>query len=81
VATRIRLTRLGGHKRPYYRIVVIDAKKPRDGQAIEAIGSYDPLAVGPKVKLDAERLKGWLAKGAQPSDTVRQIIKKMPVTA
>ncbi len=78
MATKIRLTRLGGHKRPYYRIVVTDSRTARDGQTIETLGSYDPMAAGVKVKVDAAKMRAWLAKGAKPSVTVRQIIKKMP---
>jgi small subunit ribosomal protein S16 len=82
VATKIRLTRLGGHKRPYYRIVVISDRTARDGQAIETLGYYDPLVTGAdRVKINAERLKDWLGKGAKPSETVRQIIKKLPAGA
>lgn len=79
MATKIRLTRLGGHKKPYYRIVVIDSRNARDGRSIDMLGSYDPLAGKDQVKIDVERLKMWLGKGAQPSLTVKQLIKKMPV--
>ncbi len=81
MATTIRLTRVGGHKRPYYRIVVTDSRNPRDGRSIESLGHYDPLAAEGKVKLDAERLKKWLDKGAKPSLTVRQIYRKATAKA
>ncbi len=81
MATTIRLTRLGGHKRPYYRIVVTDSRNPRDGRFIESLGYYDPLIGADRVKVNAERLKAWLAEGAKPSETVRQIIKKLPAVA
>jgi small subunit ribosomal protein S16 len=81
LATTIRLTRLGGHKRPYYRIVVTDSRNPRDGRSIETLGYYDPLAADGKVKLDAERLKTWLDKGARLSLTVKQIYRKMTAGA
>ncbi len=76
MSTKIRLTRLGGHKRPYYRIVVTNARSPRDGRAIESIGYYDPLASEKQISLDAERMKVWLDKGAEPSVTVKQILRK-----
>lgn len=77
MATRIRLKRLGGHRRPFYRIVVTDSRNPRDGRSIERLGFYDPLAAEEQIKLDTERLNAWLSKGAKPSDTVKQIIKKV----
>lgn len=77
MATKIRLKRLGGHRRPFYRIVVTDSRKPRDGRSIERLGFYDPLAQEDQVRIDAERLNVWLNKGAKPSDTVKQIIKRL----
>lgn len=77
MATAIRLTRLGGHKRPFYRIVVIDSSKPRDGRYIEQLGYYDPLTAGEQVKLDVERAREWISKGARPSNTVEKILKKL----
>ncbi len=76
MSTKIRLTRLGGHKRPYYRIVVTNARSPRDGRAIESLGYYDPLAPEKQIALDVERMKVWLDKGAEPSVTVKQILRK-----
>ncbi|MCH5350479.1 MAG: 30S ribosomal protein S16 [Clostridiales bacterium] len=70
---KIRLTRLGDHKNPVYRIIVADSRSPRDGRFIEVIGTYDPhLEDG--VKIDVDKAKDWIAKGAQPTDTVRSIL-------
>ena len=74
---KIRLRRMGAKKAPYYRIVVADSRSPRDGRCIEEIGTYDPSAEGEKVKVDMERVKYWIANGAQPTDTVRGLIKKL----
>jgi small subunit ribosomal protein S16 len=76
MSTKIRLTRLGGHKRPYYRIVVTNARNPRDGRAIENLGYYDPLAPEKQISLDIERMKVWLDQGAVPSETVKQLLVK-----
>ena len=73
---KIRLRRMGAKKAPYYRIVVADSRSPRDGRFIEEIGIYDPMADGEKIKVDMERAKYWIANGAQPTDTVRALIKK-----
>jgi len=73
------LTRLGGHKRPFYRIVVIDSRKPRDGRYIEQLGFYDPLAAGEQVQMDVERAREWMSKGAKPSNTVEKILNKLSV--
>ena len=73
---RIRLTRGGSKKKPYYRIIVIDSKAKRDGRSLEIIGSYDPLKKDNQIKLDKERVQYWYSKGAQPSDTVRSLIRK-----
>jgi small subunit ribosomal protein S16 len=74
VATRIRLARGGKRHRPYYRIVVADSRRARDGKFIERIGSYDPLLSDNKVTLDAERAKHWLNVGAKPSHTVSKLL-------
>ena len=74
---KIRLRRMGAKKAPYYRIVVADSRFPRDGRCIEELGSYDPMADGEKVKVDMERVKYWISNGAQPTDTVRGLIKKL----
>ena len=73
---KIRLRRMGAKKNPYYRIVVADSRSPRDGRCIEEIGSYDPLAEGVQIKVNAERAKYWIDNGAQPTDTVRALLKK-----
>jgi len=71
----IRLSRIGKKKKPYYRVVVIDRRRPRDGRFVEIVGTYNPLVKPAAVKLDADRVKYWLGLGAQPSDTVRSFIK------
>lgn len=73
---KIRLRRMGSKKAPYYRIVVADSRSPRDGRFIEEIGTYDPLSESEKLKVDLERAKYWIANGAQPTDTVRGLLKK-----
>jgi len=69
--------RLGGKKRPFYRIVVIDSKKPRESKARDIIGYYDPLKEPPEIKIDSERAKFWLGRGAQPSKTVQSLLHKV----
>lgn len=76
MALRIRLTRMGRKKQPFYRIVVANSEAPRDGKFIEIIGTYDPMQQPAAVTLDQERLGLWLARGAQPSDTVHTLIKR-----
>ncbi|MBN1524479.1 MAG: 30S ribosomal protein S16 [Spirochaetales bacterium] len=77
MSVRIRLKRFGSKKRPYYRIVVMDSRTPRDGRAIEEVGFYHPVEIEEKqVTLKEDRIKDWLSKGAQPSDTVRMLLKK-----
>lgn len=73
---KIRLRRMGAKKAPYYRIVVADSRSPRDGRFIEEIGTYDPLNENEKLEVDLERAKYWIANGAQPTDTVRGLLKK-----
>ena len=73
---KIRLKRMGAHKKPFYRIVVADSRTPRDGRFIEEIGYYDPMKKPADVKIDEEKAKKWLATGAQPTDTVRSLFKK-----
>ena len=70
----IRLMRMGAKKRPYYRVVVADSRRFRDGKFIERLGSYDPLPQNPKVELNMERVEYWIHKGARPSETVRSLI-------
>ena len=76
MATKIRLKRMGAKKAPFYRIVVTDSRSPRDGAFIEEIGHYNPLMDPAEIKIDGERAKYWLGVGAQPSDTVRALLKK-----
>ena len=75
----IRLSRIGKKKQPFYRVVVIDKRRPRDGRFVEIVGTYNPLMNPPEVKLDAERVKHWLSFGAQPSDTVRSFIRRQKI--
>jgi small subunit ribosomal protein S16 len=70
----IRLARIGKKKQPFYRVVVLDKRKPRNGRTVEIVGTYDPLKEPAEIKLDAERIKYWLGCGAQPSDTVRSFL-------
>ena len=73
---KIRLKRMGAHKKPFYRVVVADSRTPRDGKFIEEIGTYDPLKDPAEIKIDNEAAQKWLANGAQPTDTVRALLKK-----
>lgn len=75
----IRLSRIGKKKKPFYRVVVIERTRPRDGRVVEAVGTYDPLKKPAEIKLNAERLKHWLGVGAQPSDTVRSFIRQQKI--
>ena len=76
MAVKLRLTRMGAKKAPFYRIVATDGRKARDGQYIEQIGYYDPTKEPAEVKIDAEIAKKWLANGAQPTETVRALFEK-----
>jgi small subunit ribosomal protein S16 len=76
MAVSIRLRREGTKNRPYYRVVVADSSSPRDGKFIEIIGTYDPKKTGQNSSFSVERAEYWISKGAQPSDTVRSLIKK-----
>lgn len=75
----IRLSRFGKKKKPYYRVVVTDQRRPRDGRFVEIVGTYDPLKKPAEIKLNADRVKYWLGCGAQPSDTVRSFIKTQKI--
>jgi small subunit ribosomal protein S16 len=75
MAVRIRLTRVGATKQPSYRVVVADARNARDGRSLETIGHYNPRTDPVEVSIDAEKAKQWLAKGAQPSDTVARLFR------
>ncbi len=70
----IRLARIGKRKKPFYRVVLIDKRRPRGGRFVEVLGTYDPLKKPAEVKLNADRIKYWLGCGAQPSDTVRSFL-------
>ncbi len=72
----IRLSRIGKKKKPFYRVVVTESSRPRDGRFVEIVGTYDPLKKAEGVKLNAERIKHWISRGAQPSDTVRSFIRR-----
>ena len=76
---KIRLRRLGAKKAPFYRVVVADSRFPRDGRFIEELGTYNPMTSEDAVKIDAERAQAWIKKGAQPTDTVRGLLKKAGV--
>ncbi len=76
---KIRLRRLGAKKAPFYRVVVADSRFPRDGRFIEEIGTYNPLADPVEIKIDSERAQQWIKNGAQPTDTVRVLLKKTGV--
>ena len=76
MAVKIRLRRMGAKKAPYYRIVVADSRYPRDGRFIEEIGTYNPLADPAQITVDAEKAKQWISNGAQPTDTVKVLLKK-----
>ena len=76
MAVRIRLTRVGATKRPSYRVVAIDSRRPRDGRALEILGFYDPLTDPATVNIDADRLKAWISKGASPSETVVKLMRQ-----
>ncbi len=79
MAVKIRLKRLGAKKAPFYRVVVADSRSPRDGRFIEEIGYYNPMTDPAEIKIDAEKATKWIANGAQPTDTVRSLLKKTEV--
>jgi small subunit ribosomal protein S16 len=75
MAVRIRLTRVGAHKQPAYRVVVTDSRNARDSRSIETLGHYNPRSEPVEFVVDAEKIKSWIAKGAQPSDTVSRLLQ------
>jgi len=75
MATRIRLARVGSKKNPIYRVVVADARSPRDGRFIEIVGRYNPQTQPSTIDLDGDKIKEWISKGAQPSDSVKRLMK------
>ena len=76
MAVKIRLRRMGAKRAPFYRVVVADSRYPRDGRFIEEIGTYDPTQDPAAVNIDGEKAKKWIANGAQPTDTVKALLKK-----
>lgn len=75
MAVKLRLTRMGSKKRPFYRVVAINSGTRRDGRPLEFLGYYNPMTNPPEVKIDEEKFQKWLDKGAEPSDTVRNLMK------
>ena len=76
MAVKIRLRRMGQKKAPFYRVVVADSRYPRDGRFIEEIGYYNPITEPAEIKIDADKAKKWLGNGAQPTETVKALLKK-----
>ena len=76
MAVKMRLRRMGAKKAPFYRVIVADSRSPRDGRFIEEVGYYNPQTEPAEVQIDADKAKDWLAKGAQPTDTVKALLKK-----
>jgi len=76
MAMKIRLTRMGSKKRPFYRVVALDSATRRDGRPVEFLGYYNPMVEPNDIKLDMEKIEKWLAQGAEPSNTVRSLLKK-----
>jgi len=81
MGVRIRLSRMGSKKRPFYRIVVADSQAPRDGRFVEVIGTYNPRTEPVEVQVDPERLQTWLKQGAEPTNTVRSLLKQKGLLA
>ncbi|MBR5825609.1 MAG: 30S ribosomal protein S16 [Acutalibacteraceae bacterium] len=79
MAVKIRLRRMGAKKAPFYRVVVADSRYPRDGRFIEEIGYYNPMKEPAEIKIDAEKAQKWIANGAQPTDTVKVLLKKSDI--
>ena len=79
MAVRIRLARFGRKKKPFYRIIVADSEAKRDGKFLDILGTYDPLQDPAVIKIDNQKLQGWLGRGALPTTTVKSLIKKAPV--
>ncbi len=79
MAVKLRLKRMGAKKRPFYRVVAADSRSPRDGKVIEEIGYYNPVVEPADIKIDEEKAMKWLRDGAQPTDTVRDLLKKQGI--
>ena len=80
MAVKIRLRRMGAKKAPFYRVVVADSRYPRDGRFIEEIGTYNPMTEPAQITIDADKAKTWIKNGAQPTDTVKILLKKSGIT-
>jgi len=76
MALRLRLTRMGSKKRPFYRIVAVNSENRRDGRALDYVGYYNPMVKPADIKVDTEKVNKWIQRGAKPSDTVRSLLKK-----
>jgi len=76
MAVKIRLRRIGAKKSPFYRVIIADERSPRNGRFIEEIGTYNPMTEPAEVKIDAEKAKKWISNGAQPTETVKSLLKK-----
>ncbi len=76
MAVKIRLRRMGAKKAPFYRVVVADSRYPRDGRFIEVVGTYNPMTNPSEIKIDAEKVQKWIATGAQPTDSVKSLLKR-----
>ena len=76
MAVKMRLRRMGAKKAPFYRVIVADSRSPRDGRFIEEVGYYNPMTNPAEIKIDAEKAKKWIANGAQPTETVKSLLKK-----
>ena len=76
MAVKIRLRRMGAKKAPFYRLVVADSRYPRDGRFIEEVGTYDPMKNPSEIKIDREKVEKWIATGAQPTDSVKSLLKR-----
>lgn len=76
MALKLRLTRMGSKKKPFYRIVAVDSEARRDGRALDYVGYYNPMVEPADIKIDQDKVKGWIERGAQPTDTVRSLLKK-----
>lgn len=79
MAVKIRLTRLGDKKTPFYRVIVADSRSPRDGRFIDILGTYNPLVDPAEIKIDAEKAKKWISNGANPTDTAKALLVKSGV--
>ncbi|GAB6887859.1 30S ribosomal protein S16 [Desulfothermus okinawensis JCM 13304] len=77
MAVKIRLTRLGSKKRPFYRVVAIDSLRKREGRALDYLGYYNPMVDPAEIKIDLEKVKFWFSKGAQPTETVKSLLRKV----